>query len=90
MRIAAVIIVGAAPLPALKACLPDAQWSLGADGHRLTVTFDEPLTPDTVNALALPVLLREGARILEIRRGSSLEQEYLSLSQPPPIPRVRG
>jgi len=77
----------AAMLDELRDCLPEVLWSTSAGGSQITAAFGEPLTPGTVNTLALPVLLRAGAQILEIRRGSSLEHEYLSLSQPPPIPR---
>ena len=85
-----VLALGTAPLDDLSACLPDVQWCASADGSQITATFGEPLTPGSVNALALPVLLRAGVQLLEIRRGSSLEQEYLSLSQPPPLPPSHG
>lgn len=66
---------GLAPLEALQATLPEVQWSVR--GEELTATYGDALTTEELNRRVLPVLLASGVGILEIRRGSDLEGEYL-------------
>ena len=81
----------AAPLAALAAAMPEVAWELSPDGTELSVTFTEAATPESVNAQALPLLIREGVGILEVKRGSDLETEYLRIhpsaasDRPPPL-----
>ncbi|MDW8343212.1 MAG: hypothetical protein RMM51_01825, partial [Verrucomicrobiae bacterium] len=70
---------GAAPLSALQAFLPEVEWSVRGD--ELTATFGELLTTEELNRRALPVFLAAGVGILEIKRGSDLEGEYLRAAQ---------
>ena len=79
----------AAPLAAtvLSENLPGITWQVSADGREHTASYAEPWTPEALNAQALPALLKSGAGLLEIRRGSDLETEYLSMTPPlPPTP----
>jgi ABC-2 type transport system ATP-binding protein len=89
-----VLVRGPAPLQELQQCLPDAAWTPSADGNELTVTFSGLNTADSVNAALLPVFLRHQTGILEVRRGSDLETEYLSISSgrtpPPVVPRGKN
>lgn len=81
-----------APLPltdALRALVPAGTWSVSAGGRELTVSFDDTTTPAAVNRTVLQGLISAGAGILEVRRGSNLEKEYLAMSTPPPIPPER-
>ena len=79
----------AAPLSvaALAEAAPGVAWQTSADGREHTASYAEPWTPESVNAQALPALLKSGAGVLEIRRGSDLETEYLNMTPPlPPKP----
>ena len=79
----------AAPLAAtaLPEAVPGVAWQISSDGREHTASYAEPWTPEALNAQALPVLLKSGAGVLEIRRGSDLETEYLSMTPPlPPVP----
>lgn len=70
--------------------IPDVAWETSPDGLTLTANFDARLEPEAVNAMVLRILLDKGVGILEVRRGSDLETEYLSMHPaqplPPPIP----
>ena len=75
------------PLADLKAALPNATFDVENEGKRLAVVFDDAqVRVEDVNAAVLPVLLRAGVGVLEVRRGSDLESEYLALTAPPPVP----
>ena len=63
----------------LRAALPEVDWACSADGLAFTAKFTAPLTPEELNARALGILLAAGAGILEIKRGSDLETEYLNM-----------
>jgi len=77
-------IRGTAPLAALRTACPEAGWVLSADGVRLTAQLAPDGPPaESVNARALPVLLESGVGVLEIRRGASLESEYLAATRDP-------
>ncbi len=77
-RVTFVVEPGVFPLDDLRAAVPAATWEATAD--RLTATFPAESTTAEINAAALPLLLRAGIRILEVRRGSDLESEYLQAS----------
>lgn len=77
-RVVFLIEPGPLPLEALRTAVPEATWEATAD--RLTATFPAGLTPAAINARTLPILLQADVRILEIRRGSDLESEYLQAS----------
>lgn len=73
----------AIPMEALRGALPGADLQYAFDGSRLTVRFsDDDLTLAAVNATLVPALLGAGIGVLEIRRGSDLEQEYLGTPTP--------
>lgn len=80
-------------LESLRAALPEVAWEVTPDGLTLTANFASPQTPEDLNAVALGILLGCQTRILEIKRGSDLETEYLKmhpvsgLDAPPPLPR---
>jgi ABC-type multidrug transport system ATPase subunit len=76
-------LTAAVPLEDLQAACPDVAWQLSADGRELTAVYADPWTAEALNASALPRLLKAGAGLLEIRRGSDLESEYLSMAPPP-------
>jgi hypothetical protein len=67
------------PLDELKQALPGATWELSRDGAELTAKFTgDSLTAPQVNARVCEILLRHGIGLVEIRRGSNLEGEYLA------------
>jgi ABC-type multidrug transport system ATPase subunit len=70
----------AIPLEALRSALPAVEWEAAAGS--LTATFPATLTVAELNARALPILLQANVPVLEIRRGSNLESEYLRASAP--------
>ena len=80
---------GAVPLEELFAALPDVVWEVKAEPLTLSATFPETYTMEQLNTLVLRTLLNAGVGILEIRRGTDLESEYLRLSagshQSPPL-----
>ena len=69
----------------LQAVTPGVLWEAGPDGTALTATFTAPLVAEDLNAAVLAFLLHAKAGILEIRRGSDLESEYLRM-EPPALP----
>jgi ABC-2 type transport system ATP-binding protein len=77
------------PPDAVRAMVPGSTWETSANGRELTVSFADAMTPAAVNRIALRGLLDAGAEILEVRRGSNLEKEYLAMSAPPPVPPER-
>ncbi|MCX7825709.1 MAG: ATP-binding cassette domain-containing protein [Verrucomicrobiae bacterium] len=67
------------PLDELKSALPGAAWETARDGAELTARFEnDRLRASEVNARVCEILLRHRIGILEIRRGSNLEGEYLA------------
>jgi ABC-type multidrug transport system ATPase subunit len=74
-----------AALDQLRTVIPGVIWEQSPDGTILTATFTAPLTAESLNTAVLECLLRSKAGILEVRRGSDLESEYLRMG-PPPIP----
>ena len=79
---------GPLPLDEIRRAVPEAQWEADPAAGTLTVSFLESGgSAETLNAAVLPLLLAAGVGILEIRRGSSLESEYLATAaRPPPLP----
>ena len=73
---------GALPLARLAAELPDVAWE--QHGNRVVASFPSCYTAEALNTAALRLLLEAGGGILEVRRGSDLESEYLRLSADPP------
>ena len=75
---------GTLPLARLGAELPDVTWE--QHGNRVVASFPSNYTAEALNTAALRILLESGVGILEVRRGSDLESEYLRLSaEPPPL-----
>ena len=69
---------GTAPLEAVRAAVPGL-WELSADGTELSAVLEEGAgSPDAINARIIPVLLGANCGIVEIRRGSDLETEFLA------------
>jgi len=67
-----------APVDALAAALPEAQFSLSDDGLCLSCRYsDSALATEAVNARVLRVLLDHTVGLLEVRRGAELESAYL-------------
>ena len=88
-RITYVLVPGAAvPRQALAAALPGVTWETADAKAELTATFAAQYTTEELNTRVLRLLLDAGVGILEIRRGSDLETEYLRLhaAPPPPLP----
>lgn len=91
-RMTYVLAAPTSGLEALRTALPEVAWEVTPDGLMLTAIYAAPRTPETLNAAALGILLGCQARILEIKRGSDLETEYLKMHPvagtglPPPLP----
>jgi ABC-type multidrug transport system ATPase subunit len=86
-RLTYTIACGSLPMDELQAAAPGATFEGDADGRSLTVVFDDARTrTEEVNAAVLPVLFKAGVGVLEIRRGSDLESEYLAITEPLPLP----
>jgi ABC-type multidrug transport system ATPase subunit len=83
-RIRYTVARGPAPLAALHAALPDVEWTAAADGTEITAVFPDRYTPEELNTQALAILLAANTGVLEIRRGSDLETEYLLHADAPP------
>lgn len=80
-RLTYTIAGGELPVADLQAAMPGVSVEAGGDGRTLTVVFDDSRTrTDEVNAAMLPVLIKSGVGVLEIRRGSDLESEYLAIT----------
>jgi ABC-type multidrug transport system ATPase subunit len=76
-----VVAGGKVPLEELCATLPGATFDAATEAGRLTVVFDDTqIRTEAVNAAVLPVLLKARVGVLEIRRGSDLESEYLAIT----------
>ena len=70
---------GLLPLEKLKAALPEAEWEAASDGSRLSVIYKgSSVRVPEINAKVVNVLLAEGAGLIEVRRGSDLESQYLA------------
>lgn len=78
------LLTGDAPLDALRRDVPEVDWQVSRDGRELTASYTEPWTPQSLNRRIVPLLLQSG-ELLEIRRGSDLESEYLNLTPPLPL-----
>lgn len=81
------VVAGAAPVEIVRREIPQVEWQVSGDGHELMASYTEPWTAQSLNARVVPLLLNSGD-LLEIRRGSDLESEYLNLT--PPLPPPRG
>jgi len=68
------------PLQELRAAMPE--LVLEADGATLSVRVPPGSDVATLNATLVPWLLEHGARLLEIRRGRSLESAYMERRAP--------
>ncbi len=84
-RVTYVLAKPLATLDLLRKVIPDAVWDQSVDGTTINATFTAPLTAERLNAAVLECLLHSQAGILEVRRGSDLESEYLRMA-PPAIP----
>ena len=91
-RMTYVLTAPTTALESLRSALPEVAWEVAPDGLILTANFASPQTPEDLNAVALGILLSCRTGILEIKRGSDLETEYLKMhpvtgiAVPPPIP----
>ena len=70
---------GSIQLPQLRAAFPGATWSLSPGGDELSASAEHDLSG--LNAAVLSYLLHAGVEILEIRRGSGLEREFLEATK---------
>lgn len=85
-------ISGAAPpLDRLRSLWTEARWE--ERPGQLCVTFPATYSAEEINRRVLPVLWEAGVGVLEMRRGSDLESEYLRLADAarantaaPPLP----
>lgn len=77
-------------LASLAQSVPGVEFVASDDGTEISATFPATHTVAQVNAQVLRTLLAAGVDILEVRRGSDLETEYLRLHAvpPPPLPGV--
>ncbi len=74
------LVAGPLPLDAIQQALPKVEIRHSAERGTLTLFFpDEQYSAEQVNAAVLPLLLEHGVGVLEIQRGSDLEQEYLEI-----------
>ncbi len=87
-------------LTTLTELIPGIEWKYSGAGTELTALFSKTCSPEALNAKVIPLLLESDSGILEIKRGSDLETEYLrlyreadseesrpaGLNQPPPLP----
>ncbi len=88
-RITYVLAAGAAiPLQLLAESCPGVKWDPVAGRAEVTAIFADPYTTEQLNTRVLRLLLDAGIGVLEVRRGSDLETEYLRLhaTPPPPLP----
>ncbi len=74
-EIVVLVLEGPPPLEALRAAMPD--LAAEADGTALSVRVPPDQDVAAVNATLVPWLLEHGARLLEIRRGKTLESAYM-------------
>jgi ABC-2 type transport system ATP-binding protein len=79
-RVTYTVARGPVPLEALRQALPDVVWEASPDGLEVTAAFTAPHSAEELNALTVDLLVRAGAGVMEIRRGSDLESEYLNAS----------
>jgi ABC-2 type transport system ATP-binding protein len=70
---------GPAPLEEVRRALPDAQVSYDESARLLRILFSAG-EPEDVIGTALRALLPAGARIAEVRRGTSLERKFLEMT----------
>lgn len=67
------------PRDTLAVLTPGVEWQTAVDGKELTANFSQDYSPETLNAKVIPLLLASECGILEIKRGSDLETEYLRM-----------
>jgi ABC-type multidrug transport system ATPase subunit len=78
------------PVDELRAALPDASIEVSDNNTKLVVKFlGDPENISAINTRVLGILLRAQVGIVEVRRGSDLESEYLAATSsqdttPPP------
>ena len=78
-RITYVLARPLSSMSSLEVAVPGVLWETDATGTEVSGSFGPPLGVEALNASVLTLLLKEGEGILEIRRGSDLESEYLRL-----------
>ncbi len=74
-------IQGSAPLAALQTALPAAQ--IRQDDDQIVIVAPAGVSVAAVNAAVLPVLLAGGVPVLQIQRGTSLEDALLTAARSP-------
>ena len=67
------------PVEVLTPLATGVEWQPSDGGRELTALFSQDNSPESLNAKVIPVLLAAGCGILEIKRGSDLETEYLRM-----------
>ncbi len=70
-------------MEALAHAAPGVEWQPSGEGRELTALFSQDYSPEVLNARIIPLLLSAGCGILEIKRGSDLETEYLRMHNTP-------
>jgi hypothetical protein len=72
------LLAGAPPLEVLTDRFPEITFDWRPKKGQLQITYlDGTLGPGDLNRMVLPLLLDAGVPVLEVRRGSDLESEYL-------------
>jgi ABC-type multidrug transport system ATPase subunit len=79
-QITYVLSDGAVPLEKLHSLFTDVRFESRPDKPELKASFPNTYAPEEINRRVLEVLLQANIGILEIRRGSDLETEYLNAS----------
>jgi len=68
------------PVAAIGQALTDAEVNVSADKHIVTVASSaEGISAASINDVVIPLLMTAGFRIVEIKKGSDLEKEYLKI-----------
>lgn len=73
------VLARPAVIGSIGEAFPGVAWELSQDGLTLIANFDAGQSPEEFNARILRFLLDQNMGIHEVRRGSDLETEYLSL-----------
>ena len=89
--LARIHVAGKPPLDDLQTAAPD--LSLQWNGTALVVQAPQGWSPQRINAVLLPVLLKAGIGVIDIQIGQSLEEAYMATRngaekpspQPPPL-----
>jgi ABC-type multidrug transport system ATPase subunit len=78
------LVRGPVPMDKLRSTVQDVDFDWRPDAAELTAHFPGTYAPGEINRRVLECLLSANVGILEVRRGSDLETEYLNASANPP------